>query len=203
LAVDEPIEVRLGELLDAEATNEAVSLVISRLGPKLRGFVHAVMLDRGAAEEVWADVTLDIYRGLGSWSRERPILPWCLGVARNACRRYWRGQRASRRSGPIDPNQGWTFSQPQPARSPTPMWKTTPARQALEILRASLTADERTLLILRVDKQLPWREVTSVMHPELESPAALSRREAALRKRFERTLARLRKLARDKGYITE
>lgn len=202
-AVDASLEARLRELLAAGEDNAAVSLVIERLGPKLRGFIHAVMLDHGAAEEVWADVTLDIYRGLGSWQRERPILPWCLGVSRNACRRYWRGQRSARRKGQTIPSQGWTFSQPQPVRTPTPIWKTTPARRALDVLRASLTPDERTLLILRVDKQLPWREVTAVMHPELDGSASLARREAALRKRFERTLTRLRTLARQRGFISD
>jgi RNA polymerase sigma-70 factor (ECF subfamily) len=63
-------------------------------------------------------------------------------------------------------------------------------------LRESLDHEEQTLLILRVDKAMPWEEVAEVMRADSE-PATL----AALRERFERLKEKLGRLAREQGLI--
>ena len=63
-------------------------------------------------------------------------------------------------------------------------------------LRESLDHEEQTLLILRVDKAMPWEEVAEVMRAAGE-PAT----HAALRERFERLTEKLRRLAREQGLI--
>jgi len=77
-------------------------------------------------------------------------------------------------------------------------------------LRASLSVEEQTLLVLRVDRELEWEEIAEVLGPGPEDddtppggggarPAA--RRAAALRKRFERLKARLREEAMKNGLV--
>jgi RNA polymerase sigma-70 factor (ECF subfamily) len=63
-------------------------------------------------------------------------------------------------------------------------------------LRESLDHEEQTLLILRVDKGMPWEDVAEVMRADGE-PAT----PAALRKRFERLKEKLGRLAREQGLI--
>ena len=63
-------------------------------------------------------------------------------------------------------------------------------------LRESLDAEEQALLILRVDKAMPWEEVAEVMRAAGE-PAT----HAALRERFERLKEKLGRLARKKGLL--
>ncbi|MBS2025790.1 MAG: hypothetical protein JST92_25600, partial [Deltaproteobacteria bacterium] len=53
-------------------------------------------------------------------------------------------------------------------------------------LRAELSPAEQTLLILRIDRELSWKEVASVMAAEGEDVDP-----AALRKRFERLRVRI------------
>ena len=51
--------------------------------------------------------------------------------------------------------------------------------------------DDQTLLILRIDRALPWIDIARVMTDEPDEPD-LSRHAAALRKRFERLKQRIR-----------
>ncbi len=63
-------------------------------------------------------------------------------------------------------------------------------------LRETLEPEEQTLLILRLDKELPWEEVAHVLS-EGRAPVA----PAALRKRFERLKEKLGKMAKDEGLL--
>ena len=65
-------------------------------------------------------------------------------------------------------------------------------RTRLEEIRAGLSAEEQTLLTLRIDQQLSWEEIAVVFS---ESGAAVDT--AALRKRFQRLKDRLAELLRD------
>jgi RNA polymerase sigma-70 factor (ECF subfamily) len=63
-------------------------------------------------------------------------------------------------------------------------------------LRESLAPEEQTLLILRVDKAMPWEDVAEVTRANGEAATP-----AALRERFERLKEKLRRLAREQGLI--
>ena len=65
----------------------------------------------------------------------------------------------------------------------------TEVKSDVQKLREELTEEEQTLLILRVDRNLDWREVADIL--EIEEPA--------LRKRFERLKDKLRRLAKERG----
>lgn len=64
-------------------------------------------------------------------------------------------------------------------------------------LREILEPEERTLLILRVDRALPWSEIAHI----LADQEGVAPSEAALRKRFEGLKKKLGKAARDAGLI--
>jgi RNA polymerase sigma-70 factor (ECF subfamily) len=63
-------------------------------------------------------------------------------------------------------------------------------------LRDSLDPEEQTLLILRVDKAMPWEDVAEVLGADGDPVSP-----AALRKRFERLKEKLGRLAREQGLI--
>ena len=63
-------------------------------------------------------------------------------------------------------------------------------------LRESLDPKEQTLLILRVDKAMPWEDVAEVMRANGEPATS-----AVLRERFERLKEKLGRLAREQGLI--
>src|SRR5262249_31073451 len=76
----------------------------------------------------------------------------------------------------------------------TPTFLKTEARTKLERIRESLEPEERSLLLLRVERELPWREAAAIMSEGGEPVDA-----AALRKRFERLRRKLHDLARRHG----
>ena len=63
-------------------------------------------------------------------------------------------------------------------------------------LRGQLSPAEQSLLILRVDRGLPWSEVAEIMSSP-DEPLDSS----TVAKRFQRVKARLRKLAEDAGLL--
>ncbi len=69
-------------------------------------------------------------------------------------------------------------------------------RAHLAELRAELSDEEQTLLVLRIDQQLAWEEIAEVLATPVATPDA-----AMLRKRFERLKERLARLARDRGLV--
>jgi hypothetical protein len=66
----------------------------------------------------------------------------------------------------------------------------------LRRLRAELPAQDQTLLVLRVDKELEWEEIAAVLAAENAPVSAV-----ALRKRFERIKTRLARRAREEGLV--
>lgn len=66
--------------------------------------------------------------------------------------------------------------------------------EELAVLRATLTPEELTLLTLRLDRQLSWREVAEVLAGEGGTPG-----EAEVRQRFEEVKERLGRMAGERG----
>jgi len=73
------------------------------------------------------------------------------------------------------------------ARTTTVPWQRTEVKDEVSRLRESLPVDDQTLLILRIDRKMSWREIAHILG-ETQEPA--------LRKRFERIKERLRALVR-------
>jgi RNA polymerase sigma-70 factor (ECF subfamily) len=83
-------------------------------------------------------------------------------------------------------------------RSRTATFLRTETRDKIARLRAALDPDDQTLLILRINRGLAWRDIARVLTPDGDAttPAALDKRAAALRKRFERLKTELKERAR-------
>lgn len=79
----------------------------------------------------------------------------------------------------------------------------TDTRERARSLRLQLDANDQTLLILYVDRGLPWSEIALVLHqgPTPLEGDQLARESARLRKRFEHVKAELRALAAKEGLL--
>jgi RNA polymerase sigma-70 factor, ECF subfamily len=69
-------------------------------------------------------------------------------------------------------------------------------RDRLDRLRESLEPEERTLLILRLDREMSWNEVAEVLSSEGDPVDS-----QAVRKRFERVKDKLGRLAKEQGLL--
>jgi DNA-directed RNA polymerase specialized sigma24 family protein len=80
-------------------------------------------------------------------------------------------------------------------RESTSGYLRTEVKQRVRRLREQLDPDDQALLVLRVDKDLGWRDIAIVLAGPDVGEAELARHAARLRKRFERVKAQLRTLA--------
>jgi RNA polymerase sigma-70 factor (ECF subfamily) len=88
------------------------------------------------------------------------------------------------------------------ARSRTQPWQRTEIKDRFSELRESLEPDDRILLTLRIDRDLPWDEVARVMLDGEDADAAtLSKESDRLRKRFQLLKTELRKRAQAAGLL--
>ena len=84
-------------------------------------------------------------------------------------------------------------------RSRTAPWLRTEVKDKVALLRASLSEEQRELLVLRVDRDLSWEEIALILDETGEPVKATAR----LRKRFQTIKDELRERARAEGLLDE
>ena len=140
----------------------------------------------------------DLWRGLPGFRWEASLRTWCYRLARHALARV-RRDPARRRNQPLPSQQlGELAAQ---IHSRTADHLRTAVKDRVRELRLRLSPEDQTILILRVDRDLAWRDIAAVLGDEGEAltEPELVRRAAMLRKRFERIKDELRALAKAEG----
>ena len=179
------LEGRVRALLDSDAYDAAVTLVIEVLGPDVLDYFRTALQEDEAQDalQYWSQ---EVWRFLRQFRWEGSLRGWAYQVARRSMYRILRrGYRtreehlsssAISRVGPmVGASRGSTAEQ----------------QRGLEMLRANLDPEDQELLTLRIDRELEWEEIAGV----LDSTAVV------LRKRYERLTKRLVQMARDRGLI--
>jgi RNA polymerase sigma-70 factor (ECF subfamily) len=169
----------------------AATIAIRSYGPELLGYLNAMLRDPTHADDVFSDVCEDLWRGLPGFAWQSSFRTWAYTVTRNACMSFVRGTHR-RRSVALSSTALEAIA--AEVCTGTASFLRTETKDKLAEVRASLDPDDQTLLILRVDRKLPWRDIAQVFEPDGATPAALDRRAAALRKRLERLKDELREL---------
>lgn len=175
------------QLADAGRYAEAATALVQRHGPGVLGYLHALSSSRAESEELFSDVCERLWRKLPAFEWSGSIRTWMYVTARNAL------IDARRRQGrrPMVP----LSSAPELAaavRSTTEVYRRSETKGKLSEVRDELDADDRTLLILRVDREMSWNDIARVMAEGEPDEAELERAGARLRKRFERLKERIR-----------
>jgi RNA polymerase sigma-70 factor (ECF subfamily) len=179
-------EAEIARLLDAGDLRAAATVLIRDYGPEINGYLFVVLRDGDRTNDAFSRFSEDVWKGIGGFRRECSARSWAYRVAFNAANDELadtfrkRGRRllteeiselvAEVRSSSLE-----FFEE---------------ARRKLDSLRAMLTPEEQTLLTLRKDRRLSWRDVAHVFATAEKAP-----NEAAVRKRFERLVDKLRTLA--------
>lgn len=187
------LEQRIAAELEARALGRAATAAIRGYGPEIRGYLQAVMRDEDAARDVFSQFAEDLWKGIGGFRRECSFRTWAYKLAWHAAARHLADPYRARRRR-LGTSEAEALA--QEIGSASRPWQRTSVKSRVAALRAGLTPDEQTLLTLRVDRRLSWREVAHVL-----AAAATPAEEAALRKRFERLKARLRELAVREGLL--
>ena len=190
-----PPDPRDAELRAAIARGEferATEDALRAYGPELVGWLCSMLPSTADAHEAFSRMSEELWKSLPRFDGRCSLRTWCYMLARHAAGRV-RGRSGRRREVLVSqiPSLGhtvtriWNSSQQNAQR----------VQDAYAEIRTLLDEEDQTLLALRVDRNLAWRDIAQVMLGEDAAEAALTRKAAALRKQFERVKQQLRGLA--------
>lgn len=172
------LETTIQQLLDERRDHEAATVAVRGYGPAVLGFLVGALKDRDVAKEVFSQACENLWRNLAGFRRECALGTWFYVLAWNAAKNQL-NEAHRRRVRRLETSEISAIAA-QVRSTGVSALRGTAAK-----LREGLTPEERTLLILRVDRELSWKDVAHVM--ELDEPV--------LRKRFERIRRKLQELA--------
>ncbi|HEX4423409.1 MAG TPA: sigma-70 family RNA polymerase sigma factor [Kofleriaceae bacterium] len=164
------------------------------LGPEILGFLSGV-LGNDDADEVFSTLSERLWRSLTGFEGRCSLRTWTYVLARHELGRFRRGIRRHEDGRvPISELQEVLAAVKTQNRSTLARDR----RDTLERLRDELPIEDRTLLILRVDRNLSWDEIALAFaeDPETFGDHDRRRESARLRKRFQLVKQRLMARAR-------
>jgi RNA polymerase sigma-70 factor, ECF subfamily len=189
------LEQDIRERADAAAFDEAVTIALRGYGPELFGYLIAIAKSEIDAADAFSQLCEDAWRGLPRFRWASSFRTWAYTLARNAHSRITRDPERRRPKVALS-NAPELAELAVAVRTTTMQHQRTTVKSRIAQLRDQLEPDDRTLLVLRVDRQMSWREIAVVMAEDGEpSEADRSRVVVTLRKRFVRAKQRLHKLA--------
>lgn len=173
----------------------ATELALRAYGPELIGWLCSILSSEGDAHEAFSELSEALWRSLARFDGRCTVRTWCYMLARQAAGRV--------RAEPRRAREQLVSSVPSLMHAVTHVWNTTRVaaqreRDVYAEIRRELDEDDQTLLVLRVDRDLPWRDIAIVMLGEDANEDEVTRRAAALRKQFERVKEQLRALATER-----
>jgi RNA polymerase sigma-70 factor (ECF subfamily) len=193
-------EAEITRLHEQAHYDDATTSFLRAYGRELLGFLQARLRDDDEAREVYARCAVDIWRGMPAFERRSSFRTWGYTLTHHALGRYlMREKRPQRRGVP------WS-DEAAPAlmeliRTTTQAYQRTDVKSRFAALRERLPSDDQTVLILRVDRGMGWRDVAGVLLGPLASPDDLERESVRLRQHFRQLKVRLRELALEAGLL--
>ncbi len=188
----EELDRLVRERLAAGGPDGAATALIEALGPAILRYLRSMLRVEEDAADAFSQWSENVWTGLASFRGESSLKTWGYRLAWNAAQNL-RNEAWRRRGQRLATGQASALAMSIQTKSVVVVER---QRQALEELRAALSEDDRSLLVLRLDQQLSWNEVAEVMAADGKPVDP-----ATLMKRFERVKAKLGELARARGLL--
>jgi RNA polymerase sigma-70 factor, ECF subfamily len=194
------LDERVAALRAEQAFDDATTLVLKELGPQIFRYLIARLRDVALASDAFSRFSEDVWRGMPGFAGRSSVRVWGYTVARNAAGQELRGQKRHR-DGRRDFSDTLASKIAEQVRTETVAWARTETKDRFAALQQELDQEEQELLYLRMNEKLGWDEIAKVSMDEDATPIDLKREAARLRKRFQLTREKLRKLAQDRGLL--
>lgn len=186
------VDAKVRALVASGDVAGAATVALRALGPEVLPHLRSLLRDESAAADAFSRFSEKLWTGLPSFRFSASLRTWAFRIATHAAfdvrAEAWHRRRrrlATSEAARLAAEAG-TGAAIRAERQ----------RRTLEALRVALPLEERSLLALRVDRELSWEQVAEVLSAE-GAPVDV----AALMKRYERLKARLSSLARDMGLL--
>jgi len=173
----------------------AVTVVTRTLASEVRGYLAGVLRNDIDVEDVLAATNIRLWESLARFEWRCSIRTWTYVIARHEAHRFRRaGRKHARGRVSMSVLSGIARAGSGPASA-----LGSARRRDLSRLREELSPDDRELLILRIDRGLPWDDIALafVRSPEKHTDDERRRMAARLRQRFKTIKARLAARARE------
>lgn len=194
------LDERVRALIAEKKIKEAITLVFQTLGAEVFGFLIRAMKDESDADEVFALLRERVWHSIAKFRWQCTLRTWIYRIARNESSRFASGtQRRNRGRASFSELDNVVAA----IRSGTQSIRFSEKLDKLKALRDELPIEDRTLLILNVDRDLGFKEIARIFLGETDEPTPeeLKREAARLRKRFQLLKQRITKRAREDGLI--
>jgi RNA polymerase sigma-70 factor, ECF subfamily len=188
------LDERIRVLLSTRQIEAATTLALRELGPEILGFLSGV-LGNDDGDEVFSTFSEHLWRSLEGFEGRCKLRTWTYVLARHEISRFRRGARRHVEGRVPISELGEVLEAVRKTRSTLVGAR----RRTLTRLRDELPIEDRTLLILRVDRDLSFDDIALAFadDPEAFSDDDRKRESARLRKRFQLVKQRLVARARD------
>jgi RNA polymerase sigma-70 factor (ECF subfamily) len=197
------LDAAIRKRVEAGQTDAAATMAIQEYGPELLGFLHAILKSPADADDVFSTVCERMWTHLDGFRWSCAFRTWMYSIARNcAHNRLAARRREQARNVPLS-NASQAQELAAAVRSSTAAHLRTEAKSRLRTLRDRLPPDERILLVLRLDRRLPWPEIAIVLADGDLELNALGREAARLRQRFTRLKAKVTDMLRGDGLVDD
>ena len=168
-------------LVQTGRERQAADLLLARLSPELRPFLHRLLGDVALADEAHSNTCERLWRGLATFRWECSLRSWSYIIARREASRC----RARHARDGIQQTTLSKADQVAARAGSTSRTFSTTRRDQLDSLRASLSDEDRDLVVLRVERGLAWKDIAAAFLEDNEANEENIGREAArLRQRF-------------------
>jgi RNA polymerase sigma-70 factor, ECF subfamily len=190
--VGEELDRLVRERQATDGPDGAATALIEALGPAILRYLRSMLRVEEDAADAFSQWSENVWTGLPSFRGESSLKTWGYRLAWNAAQNL-RNEAWRKRGQRFATGQASALAMSIQTKSVVVVER---QRQALEELRAALSDEDRSLLVLRLDQQLSWNEVAEVLAAEGKRIEP-----ATLMKRFERVKAKLGELARERGLL--
>jgi RNA polymerase sigma-70 factor (ECF subfamily) len=193
-------EQQVRELASRGNFRAAATLAIRTYGGEVFGFLVSIHRLHADADDVFAATSERVWKALSDFRWECSLRTWMYAIARNESHRFLGFAEKHHRKRASESEASEIAAQVRTATLP---FLKTAVRSAFAELRETLDPEDRTILILRLDRDLAWDEIVRVLSDEADActEERLKRESARLRKRFETIKRRLTTLAQERGLL--
>jgi RNA polymerase sigma-70 factor, ECF subfamily len=204
----ESIEREIRFHCDAGEHEQAATFLLRKYGREILRFLLSRLDDEEASGEVFSQFTEDLWRGLAGFRWKCTARVWSYTLARHAASRYIADARRRRaREAPLS-RAGPLSAIEAKIRTQTLAAARSEIKGRVAELRARLPLDDQTLLILRVNRGLGWKEIAQVMTDAPDgsrapSAAVIDREAARFRQRYQTIKQKLRAMASEAGLAAQ